>query len=191
MHDVIDLRKVQAYVNSIMRKPELVVDGGNLPATAEALRDLIAASGKFYDRDGPARVTKCETDGSPLVTQMTKNNVVIEAHKLCHPVKLGPDGKKQVTLPDRVAQMYLDMKGEWHLPPLVGVSTTPLLSADGNMRWVEGYDPLTKLWCSNIPTLKLLGHPSRADAVAVLRLLREKFCTFPFGDAVRRWDEGR
>ena len=34
-----------------------------------------------------------------------------------------------MTLPDRVAQMYLDMSGEWHLPPLGGVSTAPLLSS--------------------------------------------------------------
>ena len=31
-----------------------------------------------------------------------------------------------ITLPDRVAQMYLDMAGEWDLPPLAGVSTAPI-----------------------------------------------------------------
>ena len=47
---------------------------------------------------------------------LTKHNVVIEAHRLCQPVKVNSDGEHvPVTLPDRVAQMYLDMSGEWEL----------------------------------------------------------------------------
>ena len=191
MSDVIDLQKVREYVNSIMRKPELVVDDGSLPATAEALRDLIAASRRFYDRDGPARVTISADDGSPIVTRMSNHTVVREAHKLCKPVKLTQNGTKNVTLPDRVAQMYLDMRGESKLAPLDCVSTAPLLSADGGIRWTEGYDEKTKLWCSNIPALAPPAQPSRADAEAALRLVRENFRTFPFGDANLRRDEAR
>jgi hypothetical protein len=191
MIDVIDLRQAKAYVDSILRKPELVIDGGNLPATAEALRDLIAASQKFYDRDGPARVTISANDSSPIVTRMSNHTVVREAHKLCKPVKQTQEGTKNVTLPDRVAQMYLDMRGEWKLMPLDGVSTAPLLSADGSIRSAEGYDCETKLWCSNVPTLMLPAQPSRADAEAALRLVRKNFSTFPFGDANRRRDEAR
>ena len=84
---MIDLNKAKAYVDLITRKPELIVDDGNLPATAEALRDLIAASQKYYDRDGPVRVVNSTTDGSPTVMRLTKHNVVMEAHKLCRPVK--------------------------------------------------------------------------------------------------------
>ncbi len=189
MHNVIDLNKAKAYVDSITRKPELVVDDGNLPATAEALRDLIAASGKYYDRDGPVRVVSSTTDGSPTVMRLTKHNVVMETHKLCRPVKLTPDGPKNVTLPDRLAEMYLDMYGEWKLPPLDGISTAPLLSADGSIQWADGYDDKSKLWCSNIPKLAPPTRPSRAEAEAALLLLREAFKTFPFSDAVRRPDD--
>jgi hypothetical protein len=87
--------------------------------------------------------------------------------------------------------MYLDMNGDWRLPPLDGISTAPLLSADGNIRLAAGYDPETKLWCVDILTLTVPGQPSHADAEEALRMLREKFCTFPFGDAVRQWDEER
>ena len=38
-------------------KPELIIHDGNLPATAEALRDLFAASGKLFDRDTPVHLT--------------------------------------------------------------------------------------------------------------------------------------
>ena len=39
-------------------KPELIIHAGNLPATAEALRDLLAASGKLFDRGLPVRVIR-------------------------------------------------------------------------------------------------------------------------------------
>jgi hypothetical protein len=93
-----------------------------------------------------------------------------------------------VTLPDRLAQMYLDMAGEWNLPPLAGVSTSPLLSAEGGLRSADGYDRATGLWCCGVPRLRLPAHPSHADAEAALGLLRQTFGTFPFGDAPRRWD---
>ena len=127
-------------------KPELVIHAGNLPATAEALRDLLAASGKLFDRGLPVRVIRSADGGPPSAIPLTKHNVVIEAHRLCQPVKVGSDGEHvPVTLPDRVAQMYLDMAGEWDLPPLAGVSTAPLLSEDGSVRSADGYDPVTAL----------------------------------------------
>ena len=170
-------------------KPELVIHAGNLPATAEALRDLLAASGKLFDRGLPVRVIRSADGGPPSAISLTKHNVVIEAHRLCQPVKVGSDGGHvAVTLPDRVAQMYLDMAGEWDLPALAGISTAPLLSVDGNVRAADGYDSVTSLWCCSIPALRLPLRVSRADAEAALSLLRHAFHTFPFGDAPRRWD---
>jgi putative DNA primase/helicase len=170
-------------------QPDLIVHTSNLPATAKALRDLLAASGRLFDRGMPVRIVKPADAASPSATRLTKNNVVIEAHSLCQPVKFDSEGeRKPITLPDRVAQMYLDMAGEWELPPLAGVSTAPLLSADGSVRVADGYDPETGLWCCHVPMLTLPPHPSRTDAEAALWRLREAFRTFPFGDASRCWD---
>jgi hypothetical protein len=185
------MRNAKAIVDFALKpKPELVIHAGNLPATAEALRDLLAASGKLFDRGMPVRIIRPADGGPPSAMPLTRHNVVIEAHRLCQPVKIDRDGDHvPVTLPDRVAQMYLDMSGEWDLPSLAGVSTAPLLSADGSVRAADGYDPMTKLWCCSIPALRLPLRPSCTDAEAALLLLREKFCTFPFGDAARRPDE--
>jgi hypothetical protein len=87
--------------------------------------------------------------------------------------------------------MYLEMSGEWGLPPLAGVSTAPLLSRDGSVRTADGYDRGTTLWCCNIPALKLPSRPSRVDAEAALGMLRQPFQTFPFGDSPRRRDASR
>jgi len=100
-------------------KPELIIHDGNLPATAEALRDLFAASGKLFDRDTPVHLTRPADGSPPSARRLTRHNVVIEAHRLCQPMKVDADGVHvPVTLPDRVAQMYLNMFGEWNLPPL-------------------------------------------------------------------------
>jgi putative DNA primase/helicase len=167
-------------------KPELIVYSGDLPATAEALRDLLAASGKLFDRGLPVRVIRPADGSLPSAVRLTKHTVVIEAHRRCQPVKINEEGEHvSVTLPDRVAQMYLDMSGEWELPPLVGVSTAPLLSADGSVRAADGYDRATGLWCCGVPRLRLPARPSRADAEAALARLRQAFRTFPFADSPR------
>ena len=174
---------------ALKAKVELIVHGGDLPATAEALRDLFAASGKLFDRGLPVRVIRPADGSLPSALPLTKHNVVIEAHRLCQPVKLDRDGQSvAVTLPDRVAQMYLDMFGEWNLLPLAGVCTAPLLSEDGRVRAANGYDPETALWCCNVPALRLPLQPSCADAGAALLKLRREFQTFPFADAPRSWD---
>jgi Bifunctional DNA primase/polymerase, N-terminal len=173
-------------------KPELLVHSGNLPATAETLRDLLAATGKFFDRGVPVRLIKPADSGLPSAVSLTRHSVVMEAHRLCQPVKVKSNGEHiPVTLPDRVAQMYLDMSGEWKLAPLTGVSSAPLLSADGSVRAADGYDPATGLWCGSVPKLTLPARPSLADARSALGLLRRAFETFPFGDAIRRWEAAR
>jgi len=181
-----DDRIAAKIVDLALKKTELIIHTGNLPASAEALRDLLAACDKLFDRGLPVRVIKPADGGVPSAVPLTKHNVVIEAHRLCQPVKIKADGEHlSVTLPDRVAQMYLDMVGEWGLPPLIGVSTSPLLSADGSVRVADGYDTATGLWCCGVGELKLAARPSRADAEAALACLRQAFRTFPFADAPR------
>jgi hypothetical protein len=160
-----------------------------LPATAEAVRDLLADSGKFFDRGVPVRLVKPADGSLPSAIPLTKHNVVIEAHRLCQPVQMhSKRGLIEVTLPDRVAQMYLDMIGEWELASLTGVSTAPLLSSDGGIHAAEGYDVNLGLWCCSVPKLSVPERPSRADADTALRVLRQTFRTFPFADTARRWD---
>ena len=54
------------------------------------------------------------------------------------------------------------------------------------MRTREGYDPITRLWCSKVPALRIADQPRREEAQASLALLRKTFRTFPFADAVRK-----
>jgi hypothetical protein len=171
-------------------KPQLIVHGSNLPATVYALRDLFAASSGLFDRGGPVQIIKPADATMPRVVPLTKHGVVMVTHGLCQPMQRNKQGNLvPVTLPERVAQMYLDMN-EWNLPPLTGICTAPLLSTDGSVRIVEGYDPATCLWCANVSAVDVPTRPTIDDAANALELLRNTYRTFPFADAIRR-REGR
>ena len=173
------------------RRPDLIVYSGDLTATARALRDLFAASGRLFDRGVPVRITQAADGGPPTAQPLTPNSVVVEAHCVSRPVKYNEKGEpKPVTLPDRVARIYLDMVGEWNLPPLMGVTTVPLLTDDGAIRTAAGYDAVTGLWCSGIPDVGPMVPmtPTRQDAESALHLVRGAFKTFPFSDSKRLHD---
>jgi hypothetical protein len=121
-----DPADAEAFVNmSLGQKPVLFVHSGDLPATARALRDVLTGCEYLFERDVPVKLVQ-PADGSPMTARpLTANNVVIETHRLCQPVKIDRNGEHvAVTLPDRVARMYLDM-GEWELQPLAGFSSNP------------------------------------------------------------------
>jgi hypothetical protein len=48
------LPKPLSSFSAILQKPDVIVDPGDLPATARELRDLFAASGRYFDRQLPA-----------------------------------------------------------------------------------------------------------------------------------------
>jgi hypothetical protein len=128
-------------------------------------------------------------EGPPKLTPLTADQIVLEVHRLCQPVKVARDGRRvPTTLPTRVARMYLAMSGEWNLPVLAGISTAPVLASDGSIRAFDGYDPRTRLWCANVPPLQIPDVPDRADAGAAFRRLRQTFQSFPFAKSVRRFD---
>jgi hypothetical protein len=61
--DIVDL--------ALRAKPELIIHGGNLPASAEALRDLLAASGKLFDRGLPVRIIRPADGTLPSAVPLT------------------------------------------------------------------------------------------------------------------------
>jgi hypothetical protein len=181
----IDPNAAECLNDTAMAKPDLLVHVGDLPATVHVLRNLLATSDSLFDRGGPVLIIRPVDGSMPIAVPLTRHGVVMEAHKLCQPVKIAADGKrKPVTLPDRVAEMYLDMH-EWRLRALAGISTAPLLASDGSMRTLQGYDSHTHLWCANVLQVDVPERPTKKDAVEALELLRRTFQTFPFADAKR------
>ena len=52
-------------LSQVRDKPYLVVDSGDLPATARKLRDLLSHSGRFFDRGVPVKLVVHPSTGDP------------------------------------------------------------------------------------------------------------------------------
>jgi hypothetical protein len=173
-------------IKDAIDRPKLQVIASDLPETTRELRDILAAGANLFDRGGiVVKLARPADGGAPVAIELTSNGVIVEAHRLCQPVAWSGDALKGVTLPDRVANMYLDMRGDWRLAALDGVTTAPVLTADGSILSRDGYDPGTRLWCAKVPHVAVPEKPTRAEAVTALARLRKGFRTFPFGDGPR------
>lgn len=165
------------------------IDEANLPETAARLAAVLPELRFLFDRGHPIRLTRDRAQDSFVIEPLTRESVVNVAHRLVQPYKLVRRGDQtepqNITLPERVAALYLNERENWNLPPLDGITSAPLLHADGTVRVAEGYDSHTRLWCERAPKVVLPNHPSRDEAAAALLRLRNHFRTFAFADADR------
>src|SRR5262245_59022750 len=92
-------------------RPILIIDPADLPKAAKQLRDIFEASHQLFDRGGPARIAYRAGEKVPVVVLLNNHGVVRMAHELCQPAKYEAGGIQRITLPDRVASLYLDMAG--------------------------------------------------------------------------------
>jgi hypothetical protein len=172
------------------QKPRLLIEDCNPDRTVAALRDILADAGRLYDRGVPVRLAFDRIQRGTVAQVMTPDGLVLMAHAVCRPyvLKAKPDGtvsEANARLPRSFAVMYLDWRGEWRLSPLNGIASAPLMQDDGAINTTEGHDPASGMWCENVPNLNGLvpERPTKADAAAALRLIRETFKTFCFADA--------
>jgi putative DNA primase/helicase len=92
-----------------------------------------------------------------------------------------------VAPPEQIASMVLARDGEWILPPISGVITTPTLRPNGSLLMTEGYDPETRLLLLSPPRLPpVILHPTRDDALRALALLLDLLSEFCFVDDASR-----
>jgi hypothetical protein len=177
-------------------KPRLLLEAHNPDRTVAALRDILAGTGRIFDRGVPVRLTFDKMQSGMVAKPVTPDAAVLEAHRACRPYLLkekeGELEEVSARLPRTTAVMYLDSH-EWNLPVLNGIASAPLLHADGSIHAADGYDAGTGLWCENVPDLSGLvpARPTREEAAAALLALRTAFRTFPFADAEMVHDEGQ
>jgi putative DNA primase/helicase len=173
---------------------ELIINESDPTATAKELAALVATRNDFlFNGNAPVRIA-VEAGKMPRAIKVTVEAVRVLAHELCVPVKTirKKDNEQLVRtkLSEEIARIYLwGLEGRWGLKPFHGITTAPVLKHDGSMRFVEGYDPESGLWCCTVPELNSPERPTEADARAALQRLRGWIRTFPFGDAVRIEDK--
>ena len=93
---------------------------------------------------------------------------------------------KRVDPPKAVVEMLL-AKGDWRLPPVVGVVSAPTLRPNGSVLSEPGYDPETRLWYAPAQGLHLPPIlATREAAEASLWRLKDLLSGFPFATDVDR-----
>jgi hypothetical protein len=110
-------------------------------------------AGTVFEKDKRLVEVRRDAYDKAYCMPLNMNNVIRLAHEHCQPVKWNADGKEvPVTLPDPVAKAYLDL-GQWGVPPLAGITTAPLLRADGTIICKTGYDAATQVYCDKPPEI--------------------------------------
>lgn len=97
------------------------------------------------------------------------------------------DGRKEawkrVDPPEKIAGMLLAGAGDWPVPTVAGIITTPTLRPDGSLLREPGYDPQTRLYLVEDPALRLPPipeAPSREQALEALDRIASLLAEFPF-----------
>ncbi len=165
-------------------KPRLLVENCDPHHTVAALRDILSKAGGLYDRGVPVRLAFDQIQAGTVAQVMTPDALVLMAHTVCRPyvLKEKKDGtvvEADARLSRTFAVMYLDWRGEWHLPVLNGIASAPMLGDDGTIFSGQGYDSTSGMWRENVPDLAgfVPKQPTQNDAIAALQLIRETFNT--------------
>jgi hypothetical protein len=163
--------------------PDLLVLKSDLPLVSQQLRDRLAHHPWLFERGGPARLT-CfppEETRPAEINPLGVEGTAHAAHEVCRPYQVDAHRKrKNVTLPERVAKLYLALNGRWQLRPLHGICGSVLLDNDGAIHAHEGYHPQSGMWCTQAPPLTVPNRPTKAEAADALYRLRAAMRTFTF-----------
>ena len=107
---------------------------------------------------------------------------------MCRPVMRNKKNEiEPVKLPYPVADMYLALYNEWGLPPLAGISTSPLLELTGQSATVKDM-PLIASCGAEYTGLVAAKTADRRRCRGGTAQTSALVWTFPFADAVRKSD---
>ncbi|MBY9039615.1 hypothetical protein K7461_29995, partial [Pseudomonas fluorescens] len=112
-------------------RPDLIIDQADLPAAASKLAEHLANSPSLFQR-GSTLVKLVKTDDGFSTPLLNVHDVVTYSHEVCRPVlqKIvrGEIMREPVTLPERVAKLYLNRHDAWGVRLLDGICRAPILS---------------------------------------------------------------
>ena len=179
--------------------PAIVWRDGQLPLVVdEAESALLKGNVRLFQRTGMVvRVVKREAStvrkfttppGSLGLLMVDKSHLVEQLTRVARWQRW--DSRKEeyrkINCPEKVAETYLARSGQWKLPTLRAVISTPTLRPDGTILQDPGYDQATQVWYDPLgekfPRIK--DSPTLDDAGQALDVLLAAFKTFPFQDPV-------
>lgn len=182
------------------QRPLLKMEAGMLDVIAtRAERAMIEAGLPIYQRGKrlvrPATqevmVSGGHTTLAACFSEMTQAALVDHLSRAADWTKYDGRAKGDIPTdpPRQVADVLLARFGEWIVPPVSGVITTPTLRPDHSILCEAGYDPATRLYLAPDPSLRLPAvpaFPTREQAQEALDLLDGLLGGFPFISDVDR-----
>jgi hypothetical protein len=170
------------YALSLARATIQLV-AGDRPKTVAAAIAALREEGVIYEHGGEmVRLV----DGG--VQPVTADWLLIHLGKLIHFTRF--DQRKQAIVttdcPQDLPKQVLGQCGEWGLPKLRAVISTPILRLDGSVLEQRGYDQATGLYLDCQPEVRIETRSSQAEVKAALKRLWQPFADFPFVSPVDR-----
>jgi hypothetical protein len=174
--------------------PHIFIQKGRLPdAVNEAEAALIKSGTDMFSRDGVLmrsflhefRTVKGEQGQAWRMEPVTIEWLVRRLTCCAMFYRFDKRGKNWVweDCPDKVAKSYLyGMGGEYKLPKLAGVVTTPFLRPDGTVASAVGWDAATWILRQSDGRVfpEIASEPSREDGIRALARVDELLEEFPF-----------
>jgi hypothetical protein len=173
--------------------PQIQVIPGELPRVVNEAESALLLLGEEIYQKGSLLVRPTLTDLKASHNRETKGWELVQitptymAETLTRAAQfLRYDGRSKswvaIDAPGRVADTYLHRRGQWRLPILTGICSTPFLREDGSLCEKAGYDPASGLLSKHDDCVfpPVLQTPNKSDAVAALAELNRLIADFPF-----------
>lgn len=174
--------------------PLIVITAGELHTITTSAEDAIikAAVPIFQRGSGLVRPVTRETPASNGRTTLASGLYDLTAPALVDVLSAVAEWERydaraeamvRTNPPRQAADILLARFGQWRVPPIAGVITTPTMRPDGSILSASGYDSVTRLYHVADPTLNLhpqVEQPMRDLAERAVRVLEELLVEFPF-----------
>jgi hypothetical protein len=176
--------------------PVIQIKDGELSLLATKAEEMLIAAGvPIYQRSGrlvrPIIETVDATRGRKTkVAQLKVLDDTYLRDLLCRYArweKYNARSKKMLPTnpPMEIAATLLARVGDWTIPAISGVITTPTMRPDGSLLTEQGYDEVTGLLLVEPPPMPPIpDQPTREDALKALAVLEDLLSEFPLVDDV-------
>ncbi|GER88885.1 hypothetical protein KDW_30470 [Dictyobacter vulcani] len=147
-----------------------------------AITHLVNTHTAIYVRDGQLARIQRKKDGTPFIDTLTETTLKGILARSMNFVKINVKGAVHCSPPDGMVKDILSL-GDWPFPALDGIVEFPVLRPDGTLLTTPGYDEMTQLYYSPVPSLyvpSIAEHPTDEDVVNALTLIDEAIGQFPY-----------
>ena len=179
-------------------KPTILVEPGSQPYEIDQIEEVLIKSdaGVYQRGENLVRVSRLprsigedgvmRSGGALVLTRVITPWLREQFARIANWEKPTKEGSKPINPPVDHAATYIARVGEWRVPVLNGIISTPTLRADGSILQTRGYDYESGLLYDpgNVEFDPVPEAPSMEEAIEALHVLWQPFREFLFSEPV-------